>query len=100
MPTPSLSRAALKLGRAALLCAACAWSVGLALELQAGRLTELAQSRYGARAAQSVGAWLDLLRDGAGLPEREQLERVNAFWNRSVRQGDDAQIWKQADYWA
>jgi len=100
MPTPSVSRAVLKFSRAALLCAVCIWSASIALELQADRLQQLAQSRYGAHGAQAAGAWLDLLRSAATLPERDKLERVNDFWNRSVHSGEDALIWKKPDYWA
>jgi len=97
---PSLFRSVRHVARAALFCAVCAWSASIALELQADRLLQLAQSRYGARAAESVGAWLRLMRDAPGLPEPDKLERVNGFWNRSLLAGEDIQIWNRSDYWA
>ncbi|MBB2495660.1 transglutaminase-like cysteine peptidase [Aquipseudomonas ullengensis] len=44
-------------------------------------------------------AWRGLLTQ-AGSSERERLEAVNRFINRSVQHGEDADIWGEADYWA
>jgi len=100
MPSPLTFRAAVRAGRAAVLCLACWAGSGIALEVYPDRLQQLAASRYGPQAAQRVAAWLRHLQDDAALPERDKLTRINDFWNASVMSGDDAQIWKQADYWA
>lgn len=47
-----------------------------------------------------LASWLSLLDNSAGDPEREQLERVNHFINRSVSFVSDAQAWGTDDYWA
>lgn len=100
MPLSSTYRPAVQAGRAALLCLACWWGSGTALEVHPDRLRQQAASRYGPQAAQRVDAWLRRLHDDAGLSERDKLTRVNDFWNASVAGGDDQLIWKQADYWA
>lgn len=64
------------------------------------RMERLAAERYGAAAAETVRAWRQLLVEAAGLNEREQLARVNTFFNRRIRFDDDIVIWKQPDYWA
>lgn len=64
------------------------------------RMQRLAADRYGADAADTVRAWRLLLAEAAGLDEREQLARVNAFFNRRIRFDDDIAIWQQPDYWA
>ena len=61
-----------------------------------------AQNRYGdlGPAKGRIQAWSDLIDGGAGLAEREQLSEVNRFFNRQLRFVDDAQTWRQQDYWA
>ena len=81
-------------------CAWLFWSAPFALEIDNGRLQSQAQSRYGAKGAQAVNNWLQLLRLPADTQEAEKLARVNDFWNQSVRSAEDAQIWQQPDYWA
>lgn len=46
-----------------------------------------------------LDAWQALLKETGGS-ERERLERVNLFINRSIQHGEDADIWGEADYWA
>lgn len=81
-------------------CAWLFWSAPLALEIDSGRLQSQAHSRYGAKAAETVSRWLQLLRLPATTPEAEKLARVNDFWNQNVRSAEDMEIWQQADYWA
>lgn len=81
-------------------CAWLSWNASFALEIDSGRLQSQAQSRYGAKAAQAVNKWLQLLRLPAATPDAEKLAQVNDFWNQNVRPGEDAQIWGQPDYWA
>ncbi len=61
-----------------------------------------AETRYGALGAakQRIMQWDALITSSTGLPEREQLRRVNDFFNRQLRFIDDRQIWQQNDYWA
>lgn len=44
--------------------------------------------------------WQKLLEDAKALPAAEKLKRVNEFFNRRIRFGEDAEIWGQPDYWA
>lgn len=53
--------------------------------------TALSQSR--------LEAWRGLLAQTGGS-ERERLEAVNRFINRSIQHGEDTDIWGEADYWA
>ena len=47
-----------------------------------------------------LASWLSLLDNSAGDEEREQLERVNHFINRSISFVSDQQAWGADDYWA
>lgn len=47
-----------------------------------------------------LASWLSLIDNSAGGEEREQLERVNHFINRSVSFVSDQQAWGTDDYWA
>lgn len=53
-------------------------------------------------AAQSAARQelLELVRNAAGLSDAEKLERVNQFFNRRLRYGEDIQVWGRLDYWA
>lgn len=64
------------------------------------RMLLLASQRYGDSGAASVTAWRDLLTSSAGQPEAAKLRRVNDFFNRKIRFGEDRDIWGMADYWA
>jgi len=57
------------------------------------------EARYGAAARERVAAWDRLIRDSRGLDEREQLERVNRFFN-ALRFTSDLEHWGEQDYWA
>lgn len=46
-----------------------------------------------------LDTWHSLLTQSGGS-ERERLERVNRFINRSIQHGEDRDIWGAADYWA
>ncbi|MFA5663818.1 transglutaminase-like cysteine peptidase [Castellaniella sp.] len=67
---------------------------------QATELVAHARQHHGARAGRAVEAWQQALSQAQGQAEPEQLRRINAFWNHSLRQADDRTIWNQADYWA
>lgn len=47
-----------------------------------------------------IDAWQRLLDDAAALPEREQLQAVNRFFNDQLRFTDDLGLWHEVDYWA
>lgn len=64
------------------------------------RMQRLAQARYGARTAALVATWRELLTESREVDTRTQLERINTFFNRSIRFEDDIVIWQQEDYWA
>ncbi len=58
---------------------------------------DMQQSQAG---VQRVSDWRALVSESTHLSDREKLRRVNAFFNRTIRYGEDADVWKQADYWA
>lgn len=84
----------------ALLGLACWWGGSFAIEVDAVKLQSLSASRYGAKGSQSVSSWLQLLRSPAPALEKDRLTLANDFWNRALLSGEDAIIWKQADYWS
>jgi predicted transglutaminase-like cysteine proteinase len=89
-----------KLGRVCLL-PALVCGIGFALAgVEADRLLLLAGQRYGESGAAAVSAWRELLTQAASQPEAARLRRVNDFFNRRVRFGEDADIWGKPDYWA
>ena len=59
-----------------------------------------ALQRFGATALEAVDAWHSALAGWRDLPEEQQLQRVNEFFNRRIRFGEDQAVWGQADYWA
>ncbi len=56
-------------------------------------------AQYGETAKSRVLALQQLVEDGRGLPEKEKLHQVNAFFN-AVEYHSDAAQWAQKDYWA
>ncbi len=64
------------------------------------RMQQLAQSRYGAQAAYTIGEWRNMMDEVRNLPERDKIVRVNDFFNERVRFMSDIDIWKKSDYWA
>ena len=64
------------------------------------RMLLLASQRYGDAGASSVTAWRELLTSSMGQSETVKLKRVNDFFNRRVRFGEDRDIWGTEDYWA
>jgi len=63
-------------------------------------IQNLAESRYGNLAADSVSRWRHLLDASYSLPEQEKLQRINKFFNLHVYYDEDKKIWQKADYWA
>lgn len=64
------------------------------------RVVALAGQRYGSSGEETLRAWRSMIETGKTLPETEQLELVNAFFNNHVFFEDDKIVWKQPDYWA
>jgi predicted transglutaminase-like cysteine proteinase len=64
------------------------------------KLLQLAQARYGPQAVLAVKQWQELLVRSKGLPESEEIVRVNDFFNHKIFFVDDLEGWGQADYWA
>jgi len=72
----------------------------LAFDFDTARLQAGMQSRYGAKGAQALRQWLEMLQQQTGKPLAQQLPGVNQFWNRAVVQAEDSVLWSQPDYWA
>lgn len=81
----------------AVVLACLAWSVRA---LDSEQMERTIVQRFGAYGQQSFTAWRNLVGSLAQAPEAELLKRVNDHWNRSVRFGDDMEVWGQEDYWA
>ena len=64
------------------------------------RMQQLALSRYGQEAADTVGEWRSMIDDSKNLPEIKKLVAVNNFFNSRIRWVQDPEAWNQADYWA
>jgi predicted transglutaminase-like cysteine proteinase len=56
--------------------------------------------RWGAGPTQKFNAWRALITTTSAMPDGERLKRVNDFFNKQMRFGEDADIWNQPDYWA
>lgn len=82
----------------ATLLAALACPGGQAIDFP--RLQTAVLQRFGVEGAARVERYRQQLPQWQGLPERDKLERVNEFFNRTLRFDSDAALWRQADYWA
>lgn len=47
-----------------------------------------------------VQQWNQLLNSQADRSTTHKLKQVNSFFNRSLRYGEDSEIWRANDYWA
>jgi predicted transglutaminase-like cysteine proteinase len=85
-----------------LLVAACfsAWVGTVLAGPDFDRLLRSLTQRFGPAAQASYNDWRKIVEDGQNLSDEEKLRRVNQFFNRRIRFGDDIQIWGQTDYWA
>ncbi|ROV60432.1 sulfate adenylyltransferase [Vibrio ponticus] len=70
-----------------------------ALNTSEQRLVDTVTRIYGDRAGLRVTTWRNEMRVYQGLAEREQLERVNQFFNQLNFVNDD-RLWGKNDYWA
>lgn len=57
------------------------------------------EQKHGTAAARRITSWAQLIRDHQNLDDRQKLELVNDFFNRS-RFVDDIDLWDVRDYWA
>ena len=84
---------------AAIGCALMLIGAGMAA-VDVDRMLQTLVARFGAPAEGLFQAWRDMQREARELPEREQLARVNDFFDRRLQFRDDQLVWNQADYWA
>lgn len=93
-------------GRRALTGACLLAGVLLGLGVQARwdftQIIQRAELHYGALGIgrERLEQWAQLIEHGGDLDEQEQLQEVNAFFNRTLQFIDDARTWQQIDYWA
>ena len=64
------------------------------------RMQSVLTQRFGPTARESFRDWQKLLQSSADQTASVQLRRVNDFYNRRIRFGEDQPIWGQSDYWA
>lgn len=66
------------------------------------RILQSSEKRYGSleQSRPRILAWQALIRDSAALPEREQIDAINRFFNQQLQFSDDTWVWQQEDYWA
>lgn len=64
------------------------------------KIQQLAQSRYGGRAAEIVKSWQEMMQSAQSMSEQDKIRRVNEFFNRRVQFGEDQAVWGENDYWA
>lgn len=64
------------------------------------RMRTLAGQRYGESGTTAVTAWRELLTQSTQQTDAIKLQRVNDFFNRRTRFGEDSEIWSKSDYWA
>ena len=64
------------------------------------RMQNVLSQRFGPAAVASLRDWQKLLQESADQPVSVKLTRVNDFFNRRIRFGEDLEIWGQIDYWA
>lgn len=64
------------------------------------KMLQLAATRYGASAEQTVRDWQTMMQGAVALSERDKVRRVNEFFNRKIQNGEDQALWGSSDYWA
>ncbi len=75
---------------------------GLHADWDFSLISARAQKLYGplGEGQQRIDAWQRLLASQKQLPELEQLNVVNQFFNRQVQYREDPDLWHETDYWA
>ncbi len=64
------------------------------------KMHSLAQSRYGANAANTVVEWQALISRISSMNDMQKIKEVNDFFNQRIAFVDDIYNWKVSDYWA
>ena len=64
------------------------------------RLLASLTQRWGAAGTPRFTAWQTMLSSVRGTSDAERMKRVNDFFNRQIKFGEDSVIWNQPDYWA
>lgn len=64
------------------------------------KIRELMLERYGIDGVTILNVWQNLMLDLKNQPEREQIQKVNDFFNKSISYRDDVTLWRKSDYWA
>jgi predicted transglutaminase-like cysteine proteinase len=64
------------------------------------KMHSLAQSRYGANAANTVEEWQALISRISSMNDMQKIKEVNDFFNQRIAFVDDIYNWKVSDYWA
>jgi predicted transglutaminase-like cysteine proteinase len=59
-----------------------------------------AENRWGKEAPTRLISWENLVRSDRSNSDREKLEKVNAFMNKTMTYAEDIDIWGVSDYWA
>lgn len=86
--------------RATTLGAGCAFVVMALANADVEKILELARTRYGVGAVQTVQDWREMMRMANTLSEQDKIQRVNEFFNRRIQFGEDLAVWGEIDYWA
>lgn len=67
--------------------------------LNADKIISTLSQNYGQRAGLRAKAWFKVVDEAQALPEKQQLEKVNQFFNL-FRFVDDKVLWGDSNYWA
>jgi predicted transglutaminase-like cysteine proteinase len=68
-------------------------------KLDENKITSTLVNRYGERAGLRAKAWFNIVNQAQSLPEKQQLENVNQFFNL-FRFVSDKALWGESNYWA
>ena len=64
------------------------------------KMQNLALTRYGQQASDTVGEWRAAIDQARGMPDEQKIVLVNDFFNTRIRWMEDPQAWGEKDYWA
>lgn len=64
------------------------------------RLLATFSQRWGTSVTARFNGWQSMLQTVRSGSDAERLKRINDFFNRQIRFGEDSAIWNQPDYWA
>ena len=79
----------------------CLLLAGLSLAVtDLDKMQNLALTRYGQAASDTVGEWRAAIDQAQGMPDEQKIVLVNDFFNTRIRWMEDPEAWGQKDYWA